>query len=97
MSSFGTTAASQSRAIALRFIACVDVVLSAAQAEVATNAQAGVVTIFSTYVCWLKLSGNGVVWDKQALLLKECQELFLCYKDEAWAVPFAEHFVSYHR
>ena len=61
------------------------------------DVQAGVVAIFSTYVRWLELSGNGVVWDKQASLLKECQELFLRYKDEAWAVPFAEHFVSYHR
>ena len=97
MSSSGATAAvSRVRAIALRFVACVDAVLGAARAELASNPQASVLAIFSTYVRWLDFAESGVTWEGQAAVLEECCELFCWYGENKWAAPFREHFVSIH-
>ena len=97
MSSSGTTATVfWAHAVALHFVACVDTVLGAAQAEVASDPQAGIVTIFSTYIYWLDFAESSVIWEGQAAVLEECQELFQQYGDKEWVVSFEEHFISDH-
>ena len=98
MSPSGATAAvSWVCAIALRFVACIYAVLGAAQAELASNPQASVLAIFSTYVRWLDFAESGVTWEGQAAVLEECRELFCWYSKNEWAAPFREHFVSIRR
>ena len=81
-------------AAAQAFLETAPKVLALGWALVATNPQAGVTLLLSTYLHWFELAaGSGVVWAEQAEVEAECWALYAQFREEAWIRPFNKNFV----
>ena len=70
--------------------------MALARALVATNPEAGVMSLMSTYCHWFNgMAASGVVWEEQVAVEAECWALYAQYKEEAWIRPFDKNFVSF--
>ena len=82
-------------AAAQAFLKTAPKVLVLGRALVATNPQAGVTSLLSTYLHWFEsAAGSGVVWAEQAEVEAECRALYARYEEEAWIRPFDKNFIS---